>query len=101
MHYIFQCCIIYVLLYYIETTMSNPILLPANFATYNFALMAKREKNPRNRIRLLAMANIQDGKTLKQVSELLKVHWNTIQTWLRNFPSYLTLNSILITQHAD
>jgi transposase len=68
--------------------MSNPILLPANFATYNFALMAKREKNPRNRIRLLAMANIQDGKTLKQVSELFKVHWNTIQTWLRNFRNF-------------
>lgn len=68
--------------------MSNPIRLPANFETYNFVAMSKREQNPKNRIRLIAMANIQEGKTLKQVAETLKVHWNTIQTWLRNFRNF-------------
>lgn len=68
--------------------MSNPIILPANFETYNFIAMSKKEQNPKNRIRLIAMANIQEGKTLKQVSESLKVHWNTIQTWLRNFRNF-------------
>lgn len=65
--------------------MSNPILLPVNFETYNFVAMSKTEQNPKNRIRLIAMAHIQDGKTLKQTAESLKVHWSTIQTWLRNF----------------
>lgn len=68
--------------------MSNPILLPANFETYNFVAMSKKERNPRNKIRLIAMAHIQDGKTLKQTAASLKVHWNTIQTWLRNFRNF-------------
>ena len=68
--------------------MSNPILLPANFETYDFVAMSKKEQNPRNRIRLIAMAHIQDGKTLKQAAESLKTHWKTIQTWLRNFRNF-------------
>jgi transposase len=68
--------------------MSNPILLPANFETYNFVAMSKKEQNPKNRIRLIAMANIQEGKTLKHIAESIKVHWNTIQTWLRNFRNF-------------
>ena len=68
--------------------MSNPIRLPADFETYNFAAMAKKEKNSKNRIRLIAMANIKEGKSLQQISESLKVHWKTIQTWLRNFRNF-------------
>lgn len=68
--------------------MSNPILLPANFETYNFVAMSKKEQNPRNRIRLIAMAHIQEGKTLKQAADSLKVHWLTVQTWLRNFRNF-------------
>lgn len=63
----------------------NPLLLPTDFTRYDFIAMAKKEKNAKNRVRLLAMANIKEGKTLKQISEALKVHWKTIQTWLRNF----------------
>jgi transposase len=68
--------------------MSNPICLPANFETYNFVAMSRKEKNPKNRVRLIAMANIGEGKTLQEVSESLKVHWKTIQTWLRNFRNF-------------
>lgn len=68
--------------------MSNPILLPANFETYNFVAMSKKERNSRNKIRLIAMAHIQDGKTLKEAAGSLKVHWTTIQTWLRNFRNF-------------
>lgn len=68
--------------------MSNPILLPANFETYDFVAMSKKEQNPRSRIRLIAMAHIQDGKTLTQAAESLKVHWKTIQTWLRDFRNF-------------
>ena len=34
------------------------------------------------------MAHIQDGKTLKEAAGSLKVHWTTIQTWLRNFRNF-------------
>ncbi len=68
--------------------MSNPILLPTNFETYNFVAMARKEKNPKNRLRLLAMGHIKEGKTLLQISEALKVHWKTIQSWLYKFRSF-------------
>lgn len=68
--------------------MSNPIHLPANFETYNFVAMSKKARNSRNKIRLIAMAHIQEGKTLKQTAAALKVHWITIQTWLRNFRNF-------------
>ena len=65
--------------------MANPIQLPEKFSDYDFRDMAKKESNPSNRIRLIAMANIQEKKTLTSIAEILKVHWKTIQTWLRNF----------------
>lgn len=67
--------------------LSNPILLPADFETYDFVSMAKQEKNPKNRLRLLAMAHIKEGKTLEQISDSIKVHWKTIQSWLSKFRS--------------
>lgn len=63
-------------------------MLPENFANFNFIRMSKREANPKNRIRLIAMAHIQEGKTLSYVASSLKVHWNTIQTWLRKFRNH-------------
>jgi transposase len=68
--------------------MSNPIQLPADFKTYDFVAMSKKERNSRNKIRLIAMSHIQDGKTLKETGLALKVHWCTIQTWLRNFRNF-------------
>ena len=65
--------------------MSNPIILPNNFGSYDFIKMSKKEKNPKNKIRLIAMAHIKAGKTLQEISQMLIVHWKTIQTWLRNF----------------
>jgi transposase len=65
--------------------LSNQLLLPPNFHEYNFSSMVKKESNPKNRLRLLAMANIKEGKTLKEISEVLKIHWKSIQTWLRKF----------------
>ena len=68
--------------------MSNPIQLPTGFETYDFVSMAKKERNSKNKIRLIAMAHIQDGKTLKETGAALKVHWCTVQTWLRNFRNF-------------
>ena len=61
------------------------IILPANFHQYDFKKLSRKESNPKNRIRLLAMQNIKEGLSLKAISKVLKVHWKTIQNWLRCF----------------
>lgn len=65
--------------------MSRQIILPTNFYEYDFAKLSRTESNPKNRIRLLSMANIKEGLSLKIVSNILKIHWKTIQNWLTNF----------------
>jgi transposase len=80
--------------------MSNPIILPSNFDSYNFISLARTEKNPKNRIRLIAMANIKEGKTLEQISELLKIHWKTIQSWLRSFRKH-GINGLFVKATKD
>ena len=65
--------------------MSNQILLPDDFWDYDFVAMARKEAHAKNRLRLLAMANIKEGKTLTQIADSLKIHWKTIQTWLAQF----------------
>lgn len=68
--------------------MSNPIQLPTDFASYDFVAISKVERNAKNKIRLIAMAHLQEGKTLKQAGAAVKVHWCTVQTWLRNFRNF-------------
>ena len=65
--------------------MPNRLLLPENFSKYNFVALSKKEPNPRNRLRLIAMSHIQDGKTLKVVASYVKVHWKSVQRWLADF----------------
>ncbi|WP_375358352.1 hypothetical protein [Candidatus Tisiphia endosymbiont of Neophilaenus lineatus] len=49
--------------------------------------MIKHEPHGRNRIRLLAMYHLQLGKSFKAISEIVKSHWKTVQSWLRRAPS--------------
>ncbi len=65
--------------------MSRPLILPKGFCDHDFVLMMKTESRGRNRIRLLAMHHLQRGKSLKYVSEIVGVHWKTVQAWLRRF----------------
>jgi len=65
--------------------MANTIILPQDFLDYDFVAMAKKESNGKNRLRLLAMAHIKDGKPLTQIAISLKIHWKTIQSWLYQF----------------
>jgi transposase len=65
--------------------MATQILLPNDFLNYDFVAMARKEANSKNRMRLIAMANIKDGKTLTQIADSLKIHWKTIQVWLAQF----------------
>ena len=68
--------------------MARHIILPDDFHQYDFTKLARKESNPKNRVRLLSMANIKDGMTLKATSKVLKVHWKTIQSWLTNFRAH-------------
>ena len=65
--------------------MPNPLKLPTDFDKYDYSKLARSEKNPKNRIRLLAMANIKAGMTLESIAIVLKIHWKTIQQWLYRF----------------
>ena len=65
--------------------MANAKILPTGFYDHDFISMAKKESNPKSRIRMIAMANIKEGKTLQQIADILKVHWKTIQSWLAQF----------------
>lgn len=61
------------------------LILPQGFHDHDFIKMMKHEKHGRNRIRLLAMHHIQLGKSFKAISEIVKSHWKTVQSWLRRF----------------
>ena len=65
--------------------MANKIILPQDFLNYDFVAIEKKESNSKNRLRLLAMAHIKDGKPLAQIACSLKIHWKTIQSWLAQF----------------
>ena len=45
----------------------------------------KKEPHKRNSFRLLAMHHIQSGKSLIEISKILQVHWQTVQSWLKRF----------------
>ena len=65
--------------------MPNPIILPLDFYKYDYAKLSRSESNPKNRVRLLAMANIKKGMSLQAIGTVLQVHWKTIQQWLYRF----------------
>lgn len=48
----------------------------------------KHEPHGRNRIRLLAMYHLQLGKSFKAISEIVKSHWKTVQSWFRRFRNH-------------
>lgn len=52
---------------------------------YNFTKLAKTAKHPRERLRFLAFANIQEGKSNTEISKMLKVHVMTITDWIKKF----------------
>jgi len=65
--------------------MGKSVSLPVSLYKYDFISISHREKNPRTRIRLLAMANLKDGIPLTKVALSLKVTYKTVSKWLREF----------------
>jgi transposase-like protein len=62
----------------------SSIFLEENL-THNFKQLAKRCSDPREKIRLLAFAHMQDGKSPKEAAEAIKVTRNAVYVWLRKF----------------
>jgi transposase len=53
--------------------------------TYDFKQLAKRSLNPREKIRFLAFAHIQDGKSVQEAAKAVKLTRNAVYVWLRKF----------------
>jgi transposase len=52
---------------------------------YDFAKLAKTEKNARQRIRFLAFAHIAEGKSLSEAARIIKVFPRTVISWVSKF----------------
>lgn len=53
-------------------TQSSTIKLPENFYDHDFAELAKSERDPRKRSRLIALGILQQKVSLKKTAKLLK-----------------------------
>ena len=53
----------------------------------DFFQLAKRESHPRTRIRLLALGNLQAGKTKREVINTFHIIFPTLREWLLRFIS--------------
>jgi len=62
--------------------MASRLDFPAVFKETDFTQLAKIEKNARCRIRLLALAHLQEGKSCQEVADLLKVEVSSPRHWL-------------------
>ena len=52
---------------------------------FNFVALARREGNPRTRVRLLILAHLKDGKTYPKTAEALKVSPATVKRTYKRF----------------
>jgi transposase len=52
---------------------------------YDFDKLFKTEGNPRKRIRYLAFAHIQEGKSLTEVAQMVRIEFRTLMNWISNF----------------
>jgi transposase len=65
--------------------MFKPITLPESLQEHDFDALQRKEKNPRVKARLLAMAHLKDGTPYKQVARMLRVHEKSLLKWIRRF----------------
>ncbi len=52
---------------------------------YDFIHLAKTTGKARERMRFLAFAHIQEGKTYIEIAEIIKVSYKTIMQWVKRF----------------
>ncbi len=58
------------------------VTLPANFSEYNFALLAKKEKNAALKVRYLALSYIDAGKTVLESAALVYKSSRMVHRWI-------------------
>lgn len=56
-----------------------------SFSSYPFIECYTKERNPRTRIRLLALYHIQKGKSFVEIAEILQIARQTIGIWFNSF----------------
>lgn len=54
----------------------------------NFLKLSKKERDPRMRIRLIAMEHLKSGETMTKTSKLLGFERHTISAWYRKFKNF-------------
>jgi transposase len=57
----------------------------AKLANTDFFQLAKREPNPKMRIRLLALGHLREGKTKSEVVDMFRIVFPTLREWLLRF----------------
>jgi len=60
----------------------RPPVIPQKIYEYDFAEAAKNEKVARNRVKLLVLEQVKDGKGYREVSKIFKVHETSVKTWV-------------------
>lgn len=65
--------------------MKTSILIPEELANHDFTKLYKASKHPGEKNRLLALSHFKEGKTPREIAELLRITRNTVYTWIRNF----------------
>jgi transposase len=56
-----------------------------NINDYDFDVLAKTCGTPRERIRYIAFAHIQEGKSFTEVASMIRVKLRTLMNWIKNF----------------
>ena len=57
----------------------------SRLADTDFFQLAKRESNPRTRIRFLALGHLRAGKTKTEVIDMFQIVFPTLREWLLRF----------------
>lgn len=68
--------------------MPRKAYLPNEIHNHNFDHLAKNEKDPKARIRMLGMLHLQEGATLTSIAKMLKVRINTVRDWIKSFDEH-------------
>lgn len=55
---------------------------------FDFDVLAKSASNPRERIRYLAFAHIQEGKSFTEAALMVRVQLRTLMNWVTNFKTH-------------
>ncbi|WP_041350349.1 helix-turn-helix domain-containing protein [Nitrosococcus watsonii] len=65
--------------------MPTVVQRPPQLNAPDFVALARSELDGRVRLRLLALAHLKEGKSLREIGAMLKVHPKTVLKWLRRF----------------